>query len=265
MRQYDTSVMKIHYALLVSMLSLISLEGCIKEDRSSCPCRFLLDFSDVDTSVVWYADISMTSADGFDYSDELDASGFEGYMVTVPRTNLNVCAWAGAGYCLNKDMSVTIPYGEECPRLYLYVSDLNADCEMLEEKIVFRKNHCVLTIRLENWEGYPFGLTVRGKIDGYGRDLKPSVGRFACRVTPDSSGNCVVVLPRQLDSSLVLDVDDGTGSVRSFAIGEHITAGGYDWNAADLDDVTLVMDYSLTDMTIEIMEWDSEQIYDIVI
>lgn len=265
MRQYDASAMKINAAILTSMLSVCLLAGCIKEDRTACPCRLVLDFSDVDTSVVRSADLLMRSDEGFDYSDRIDVSGFESYMVTVPRSQLSVYAWAGAGHCLGTDMSVTIPYGEECPRVFLHVSQPDADCELVEEKVVLRKNHCVLTVQVEKGEDYPFILTVKGKVNGYGRDFKPSVGDFSCRAFPDTSGLCHVVLPRQLDSSLILEVDDGTESVKTFAIGESVIAGGYDWTAPELDDVTVMLDYSLTEVALEIVEWNSEHIYDVII
>lgn len=247
------------------LISVLHLAGCIKEDRSDCPCRLILDFSDVDNTEVMSADFSLTSEDGFGYSEFIDWSDSDRYVVSVPRSKLQVCAWSGAGYCLNDDMSVIIPFGEECPRVFLHVSEADTDCELLEQKVLLRKNHCVLTIEVEEGSEYPFELTVKGKIDGYGTDLLPSVGEFSYRVEPDSSGRCVVVLPRQLDSSLTLEIDDGTEVVKIFSIGESIVAGGYDWSSPDLDDVTVRLDYSLNEVALEVMEWNQEQIYDIVI
>jgi len=251
--------------LFLLLSCLVLMAGCIKEDRSECPCRLVLDFSDVDTTVVTSADLSVTSEDGFGYADAVDRSLFDGYMLSVPRTLLEVCVWSGAGHCLNDDMSVTIPFGEDCPRVFLHTSEADADCELLEQKVDFRKNHCVLTIEVDEGEDYPFELTVRGHIDGYGCDMKPSVGDFSCRALPDSSGRCTVVLPRQLDSSLMLEITDGKESLKVFTLGESIVAGGYDWDAPELDDVTVTLDYSLTEVALEIVEWDDERLYDVVI
>ena len=114
--------MKRDSAIPLILLAVMSAVSCIKEDRSDCPCRLVLDFRDVDTSIVRAADIRLTSEEGFGFNDVVASSGFEGYMITVPRTTLQVCAWAGAGDCLNEDMSVSIPLGQECPRLFLHVS-----------------------------------------------------------------------------------------------------------------------------------------------
>jgi len=252
--------------MMTAVLSVIvAVSSCIKEDRSECPCRLVLDFSDIDTDVISAAAVSMTSADGFAYSEDVDRSDFDEYMVTVPRTEIEVNIWAGAGHLLNDDMSVVIPYGEDCPRVFLHESVLMTDCELVEEKVILKKNHCVLTVQVEKGGDYPFDLTVKGRVDGYGSDFRPSVGEFSCRTQPDSLGRCVVVLPRQLDSSLMLEVDDGSESVKTFAIGESVVAGGYDWNAGNLDDVTVMLDYSLTEVTLEIEEWNDEKIYDVVI
>lgn len=263
MKPFDTSVMNAKFLFPLSCLILMA--GCIKEDRSDCPCRLVLDFSDVDTTVVTSADLSVTSDDGFGYAETVDRTLFDNYMLTVPRTFLDVCVWAGAGYFLNDDMSVSIPYGEDCPKVFLHASTADTDCELLEQKVEFKKNHCVLTIEVDEGKDYPFELTVKGHIDGYGRDLRPSVGDFSCKAVPDSAGRCVVVLPRQLDSSLMLEINDGTESVKIFTLGESIVAGGYDWDAPELDDVEVRLDYSLTEVALEIVEWDDEHVYDIII
>lgn len=243
---------------------LLLAASCIKEDRTACPCRLVLDFSEVDASVL-SADIQLTSDQDFAFYDSVDRDSFEDYTLTVPRIPLYLSVWAGTGSFLGHDMSVSIPYGEECPRLFLHKSEISTDSEVMKERIRLCKNHCVLTVQVEAGEDYPFKLTVKGKVDGYGSNLKPTVGEFSCKAVPDSLGRCVVVIPRQLDSSLVLDVDDGLGAVKTFTVGETIVAGGYDWGAENLDDVTVKLDYALTEVALEIIGWDGEHEYDVVI
>ena len=264
-KSYDDFAMKRFLKILPALLVIASWAGCIKEDRAECPCRLILDFGEVDTSSVVSADIFMTSEDGFEFSDVVDKKHFSDYMVTVPGRQVQLRVLVGAGQYLSHDMSVSIPYGEECPKLFRYESVVNTDCELVRENIRLRKNHCVLTVQVESGEDYPFNLTVKGKVDGYGSNLKPTVGEFSCQAVPDTSGRCIVVIPRQLDSSLALEVDDGTGSVKTFAVGESIVAGGYDWKAEDLDDVTVRLDYSLTEVALEILEWTEEYVHDVII
>lgn len=257
--------MKRFLVVLPALAVLVMGAGCIKEDRSECPCRLFLDFTDVDTSSIASADILMTSEEGFEFVDVVESGYFADYMIKVPSHQISLQVLAGAGHCLSSDMSVVIPYGEECPKLFRHESVINADSEVVKERIRLRKNHCVLTVQVEAGEDYPFKLTVKGRVDGYGSNLKPTVGDFSCRAVPDDSGQCVVVIPRQLDSSLALEVDDGTGSVKTFAVGESIVAGGYDWEAEDLDDVTVTLDYSLTEIALEIIEWTEESVHEVII
>ena len=251
--------------ILPALAVLMSGVGCIKEDRSECPCRLVLDFSEVDTLSVSSVDVLLESDEGFTMSEVVEKKHFSDYMVPVPNTRMFLSVWAGAEHYLEHDKSVMIPYGEECPRLFLHKSEVEAEGEMVTERIRLRKNHCVLTVQVEDGRDYPFDLMVRGKVDGYGEDMMPTVGDFACKAVPDTLGTCVVVIPRQLDSSLILEVDDGTGHVKNFSIGESIVADGYDWKAEDLDDVTVTLDYALTEVALEIVEWEDESIYDIII
>ena len=251
--------------ILPALAVLMSGVGCIKEDRSECPCRLVLDFSEVDTLSVSSVDVLLESDEGFTMSEVVEKKHFSDYMVPVPNTRMFLSVWAGAEQYLEHDKTVMIPYGEECPRLFLHKSEVEAEGEMVTERIRLRKNHCVLTVQVEDGRDYPFDLMVRGKVDGYGGDMMPTVGDFACKAVPDTLGTCVVVIPRQLDSSLILEVDDGTGHVKNFSIGESIVADGYDWKAEDLDDVTVTLDYALTEVALEIVEWEDESIYDIII
>lgn len=251
--------------MLPALAVLMSGVGCIKEDRSECPCRLVLDFNEVDTLSVSSVDVLLESDEGFTMSQVVEKKHFSDYMVPVPKIRMFLSVWAGADRYLEHDKSVMIPYGEECPRLFLHKSEVEAEGEMVTERIRLRKNHCVLTVQVEDGRDYPFDLMVRGKVDGYGGDMMPTVGDFACKAVPDTLGTCVVVIPRQLDSSLILEVDDGTGHVKNFSIGESIVADGYDWKAEDLDDVTVTLDYALTEVALEIVEWEDESIYDIII
>lgn len=254
------------YLLSLFVLSLIQcFSGCVKEDRMDCPCRLVLDFDEVDTKVVSSVDLTVLADSDFAYTEVVEKERFENYSIIVPRTQLNLLLWAGAGHCLNADKSVTIPLGEDCPRIYMHKSVISAFGEQASESILMRKNHCVISIQFSDGYGELFNLTVAGKVNGYGEDSKPSVGEFSCTMVPDASGRYVVTVPRQLDSSLCLEIDDGTESLKVFPIGQYIAESGYDWTASDLDDISMTLDYSLTDVHLRICDWDNDQRYEIVI
>ena len=94
----------------------------------------------------------------------------------------------------------------------------------------------------------------------------PSRGEFACVAYPLEYGGSQVIIPRQTDASLLLDVEDTNVSVlKTFAIGEYLQAGGYDWNADNLEDATVILDYYLTGIRITYKGWDKEYNYDIIL
>ena len=99
----------------------------------------------------------------------------------------------------------------------------------------------------------------------YDIDGNPSPGDFSCVAYPIDDGRAQVLLPRQLDSSLLLQVDDQAPHLKTFAIGEYLAAGGYDWTAEELSDVTVVLDYSMNVISVKMAGWDKEDIYNVIL
>ena len=73
------------------------------------------------------------------------------------------------------------------------------------------------------------------------------------------------MLPRQKDASLILEVEDAKGNSKIFALGQYIVASGYDWTLPDLDDVSVTLDYAMTEIRLVIGGWESVYRYDIEI
>ena len=74
-----------------------------------------------------------------------------------------------------------------------------------------------------------------------------------------------MVLPRQIDNSLLLDIISDDDRRRTFAIGNYIEASGYDWDSMDLKDITLDIDYARTDVTFRIGAWEHTTQFEVVI
>ncbi len=236
--------------------------GCsVLEDRESCPCRLVLDFSGVDTALVKTAELVMKSSDGgFVYAEKLDAEGFvNGFEVLVPRDVIVVMIWSGADGMVSDD-GLRIPYGEDCPPVYFHASAVAADSECHVEKVVMRKNHCRMTVEVEGFLSER--LAVAGNVCGYAADGKPVAGDF--RVEADGRG-WTVVLPRQTDEALALEVMDGTGVLKRFNLGGYIAEGGYDWSEPDLKDLTLYIDVSVTQVRLLIGDWEKVLLFDMII
>ena len=73
------------------------------------------------------------------------------------------------------------------------------------------------------------------------------------------------ILPRQMDASLVLEVNDGSETLKNFALGEYVKACGYDWSEDDLKDISVRIDYARTKVVVEVKDWSEVCEFDIVI
>lgn len=240
--------------------------GCaIKEYRESCPCRLVLDFSEVDTSAVRSTDLYVTVPDGYVFTDHIGSEKFaKDYTAIVPRTVLQVNLVSGAGDMMTES-GLSIPPGEDCPPVYLHSSTVNADCEMWRETVWMRKSHCRVDIDLNADEGYRPWLRIVSGVCGYDVYGKPVEGDFESRKRVDEEYSCSFVLPRQTDDLMTLEIDEGDGILKRFSLGEHIASTGYDWSAPDLQDIHIELDFAVTQIVLKISGWDGEHKFDIVI
>lgn len=252
--------------VLMSVFSLIVCAGCsVKEDRTLCPCRLVLDFSEVDTAVIRSVDLDVTAPDGFVFAENVEASRFyEDYVATVPRQELQLSVWSGRGAFASDD-GLRIPYGNGAPPVYIHSALLDADCEQLHHTVIMRKNHCNVTIRMKGEDVDPVSISLVGNVDGYALDGRPTLGRFCCSSVVGVDGSCTMVLPRQVDNTLMMELDDASGVLKRFAIGEYIAESGYDWATPDLEDITIDLDFAVTHLTLVIQGWEKEYMFDIVI
>ena len=258
--------MKLSEVLAVAAIVMLAIACSVKEDRDACPCRLVLDMDYVDTSIVKCAEVVLTTSDGFCYRDTLNTEDFvAGYVVDVPRGEVGVGVYWGASDSVDDGGRLLIDYGDECPHVYMHSSRIMAVGESVVETVRMRKNHCVMTIQVLSEKDFPFRLEAKGWIDGYESGGKPSVGEFMYAMYADDDGACQLVLPRQTDSSLALEVHDDSGVLRSFALGEYVTASGYDWDSVDLKDITISLDYALTRVIIKVEEWTQEQVFNVII
>lgn len=252
--------------LLVSCMVLLVSACSIKEDRDVCPCILDLDFVVPDSVDTRSVELLVTSAEDWYLHDTVDVAGSGNrYSAPVPRTDLHVRAWTGTSG-LSSEYGLLIPIGQDCPKVYMHDSDVSAEGETLRETAVLRKNHCVMTLMTEGGIILPSGIRVKGNVAGYDSCGRPLSGLF--EFLPDDGvegGVYETVLPRQTDSSLVLEVDDGDGDCKVFALGHYIVSSGYDWTAPDLDDVTVILDYALTEIRLAINGWESVYRYEVEI
>ena len=253
--------------VLYATCCLLSCAACsVKEDRGSCPCRLLLDFSENDTVSVRSAELLLSASGGFSVADTLQCAEFdEEYQVLVPGGNVNVLAWYGGdGYVTGAD-GLTIPYGEDCPEIYMCFFNVHVQGESFRSDVRMKKNHCRVTLYVQSEEDFPYSLVVRGDVGGYDPDGAPSEGLFVYELELNDDMAGWVNLPRQRNDSLCLEVWEDDQVLKVFTLGRYISAVGYDWSADDLEDITLSLDYAHNIIGISIGEWDEDHHFNISI
>lgn len=253
------------YPLLL-MVSMLVSACSVKEDRGLCPCVLELEFAESDAAALRSVELLVTSRDGFALSDTVDVIGSGNrFSAPVPRADLHVRAWSGTGG-MASEYGLLIPLGHSCPKVHMHDSDVSAEGEKVSETVFMRKNHCVVTLKTEGGVRLPSDVRVKGNVAGYDDRGKPLPGGFEVALDDEpEDGAYEFVLPRQMDASLMLEVDDGQGGYKAFALGHYIVSSGYDWSAPDLDDVTVVMDYALTEVRLTISGWEEVYRYEIEI
>lgn len=253
--------------ILGVMTSLFLLTGCtVVEDRRPCPCLLTLDFSGTDTELISDVDVLLIGDSGVIHRAFLDADVFmPEYRITVPREEMFLNVYCYKDDYLSDADGLHISHGSDCPRVYMHSSQIHAYNEIATDTVVMHKNHCVMDIVMEEYGEFKYGLCLKGNVCGYGRDGRPLEGDFEFRPETVAHNRFQVVLPRQMDSSLILEIDDGTGVVKRFALGEYLASGGYDWNMEDLQDVEVYIDWRMTVISVFVKDWDARQEYEIII
>ena len=250
----------------IALTVILAVSCSVKEDREECPCRLVLDFSEIDTTLVKSLDIMATFEGGVVVRDSVMARDFdEDFVRDVPHGDVRLNVWCIGEKRIDIEHGVVIPYGCECPVLYMKSMVVDTRGESCQETIHVHKNFCRLTVLVTGAEELPYSLTFKGNVDGYQLDGLPSEGDFSCVAYPGDNGDLQAGLPRQMDASLLLEVDDGTSVLKTFALGEYIVSGGYDWTAQELEDLTVTLDYQITYIRITVSGWDKEHFYNIIL
>ncbi len=244
--------------LTLLVLMMLFLVGCsVKEQRDDCPCRLVLDFSQTDVSSIEELRVSLAEESGQVYEKCADLEDFiPEYVISAPREELSLMVCSDDRGWFDAGEGIVIPEGQDCPKLYMHSNMVDARSEMFCDTVHMHKNHCVMNIYMEGGSSYGYDLCVKGNVNGYGKDGRPREGDFSYAPSRSEDSGYVVSLPRQSDSSLLLEINDGTEVVKTFALGEYIRSGGYDWTAPDLEDLTVHVNWAVTTVSITVSAWD---------
>lgn len=254
------------------LLTICSLSGCsVHEDRDLCPCVLDLDLfwpaaddaitqsshSESLNASAHEAVVRLSSSAGLQCLDTVRIARVERYRCEVSRRTHYVEV-VSPGDAISAEGDVLSSADGVFPEVYTAFKKILAEGERVVDTVSIHKNHCVLSVKTifpssQSW--YPFKMLMRGGVVGYNAHGEMVAGDFQREITPSKDGWSEVVLPRQRDSSLMLDIISRSGVLRSFALGQYLADSGYDWNALDLEDAVIEIDFSSTNAVIRISAW----------
>ena len=231
---------------LAALAGLLLLLSCsVKEDRTLCPCALSIELRDLPGPVtVLFVDTAPPEI----YTARQDTV----MLVQAPKGTIRLMAVCGAR--LEPEENLQIPFGFDCPSVYLYSELVNTLCDSTRVAVQLNKHFCTLSLTFDGPEGWgePFWAQIRGRVNGLDREGRPTDGDFSCRLDAGLTAR----LPRQdPDAELWLDITMPDHVVRTFALGTDMLQAGYDWTAPDLEDLPLRIQLSVTELILQTGLW----------
>lgn len=239
---------------------LLCLSCRVLEDRAPCPCMVDLVYAGKaaeDVLLVFWHEDRFISSDVLDWwaCDEV-------YRTKLSKGKNGFCAIKGGRSLVHDSPFVSIPYGRDMDSLYACSALLDCRGEYVVDTVCLHKQFASLEVRFRNMDslGEDYSLELSSKVAGlYVPDLRPMHGDFLCSLKfCAESGAYRCRLPRQNGDSLELHLlksGDG-GLVDTIDLGGIIRGSGYDWQAEDLKDISLELDFARVEPETRIEIWD---------
>ena len=253
--------------LILGIAGLAALVSCsVKEDRSDCPCYLEVDLSYARAESVQLR--GWTSREVF--SDAIPAKSFKAFHeYMVPRGQVRVTAIGNTFELVPQGYALTIEEGHQMDSLFACSDLVDTQGEIARNEVLLRKNFATIGIDFKDEDDgrTAYDLLVSGTVFGVDiRTLEPVDGRFRCEPDPVEEGRGYSFrVPRQKDESLKLTLSYAGKPLEVIDLGYLIARSGFDWNSADLGDVSILCDLPAHTFTITVKEWEGPVTFNITI
>lgn len=258
---FDLNLMK-RFAFYI-LISLFSLSSCsIKENRENVPCNLVVDYSNADPDYHHIRTILSTKHGNIHVSfDTLTIADHvpNGFEILSPKGFGKLSSITGFEQVYYKGDSLCTRSGRSFDKIFAFKSETDCRWDTGREYVEFSKQHCVMTIKSKTPVAgyYPYNMRVRSTSVGMNiYTFEPVLGDFSAFASKNRDGTLEIILPRQYDDSMMLDIVDPNGKTEmSFKVGMMIKAAGYNWNSEKLDDITVTIDYASMTISVEVENW----------
>lgn len=252
----------------VTLMSLLvaCLASCsVKEARGPCPCWLQLD---LENSIGEELLVSVWSEE-FYLTDTFEPeSGSYVYEHSVPK-GVQKCGVAGG--LENSELTghdlLTVS-GCQADPIFASSTEVNADGESVRQKILLHKQYAniCLSISRDVSSDFPYKLKVNSNVAGIDlRNMSPVKGEFDYRPQDSGTGEYNFRVLRQMDDSMTVGLIKDGVAIGDLPLGEYIAKSGYDWTAADLEDIYIGIDFIRSEVSVSVCDWETGETFEMKI
>ena len=275
--------MKRILSLLGVALALVSCRHSVLEDRTACPSLLYFDIFNAGA----FGTVDRVHVNACRYPDRLilgsdttTIRALEGRSFSLGIREADAVSGAGVlGFrrCRLEDgVRWTIPPGSGFDPLFRFSFLSIVEPEEFTVPVEFVKEHSCVTLQFLNagdWspEGqaaFPFDIVIRANTCGIDALTGvPVTGAFACTAEETEAGVFRLILPRQADDQLLLELYGKPGLypveglAHSYNLGGIMREmGGITWQEKNLPDILIGINFKTTDFRVEVIPWEQENI-----
>lgn len=238
----------------------------IKEQRGGCPLYLNINFDKAITENDFYTSFVNVESAGPVYGDSVEIRQYEskGLDVKSPKGCINVsAAFAFEDFCFSGH-SLVAKDGIEISPLFLWSDKVYSQDDLCHVEVLPRKQYCkmnIVVIGLNPGMNFEYEMRLRANCNAlsiYG--AKALEGDYTVIAERKNASGYEVLIPRQKENKLLLELLDGDDVLAVLDIGEYMENSAYNWNKPDLDDVIVVVDYTRLTASIEILDWNRNKV-----
>lgn len=252
---------RIKLNLLTIGLAALLVSSCsVKEDRGDCPSWLTVDYSGFGAHVGSVIAFGWNS-DKVAYSDtctfDVDSTGFCVHEVFKAPTVSTVLGAVSNSVVIGNRLM--IPKGRSFDPLLAFCERVECNHEESVSIALPQKHYARIRLSLEGGaDNSPYYFMFVSDVAGIDLlNLMPVKGEFETYLMPTTDEKCYIDVPRQFadsDALMLHALCDGNIEV-SVNLASLLREQGFDWNATNLDDATVVLNYSEAGVGVKIDEW----------
>lgn len=246
------------------------LGGCsIKEDRSACPIYLTVRLDDFvqrgfSSGAVVLSDGRNTLEQQLKFAPHLA----DGLKYSCSRDKAAVAVVSGLAHNHYNSGIITIEKGQEADPIYSYSEKVVSYSEDdYTVNAVPHKQFCKLRLIISDFQdlsSYPWRFRLKAACNGLDLiNCEPVPGIFETAIYPNTLNEWYAIIPRQKDNSLELELfvpEQEESLVKKLDLASVFEEAAYDWNAKDLEDIWVALDYVDGNIEVSVIPWQGDSI-----